>query len=376
MIRTGFCSSGRQPEDQQKGAQRWQWFWNLPWNRKLALESPTSSCRPSAGGDAQLHMASASQAQAESCAPAESNSSPWQHETHPKSAEPSTSRWKPTRQQERRILIFSAVAIQIIAFFLVPLVLLLFFYRRCFRACAADRRWLRESRHRADLVRRAHRRKWLRRWWQSLWRDARITEYEEKRALIVEQERILECAMQEEIRQLRSAAEAVSSLVSGDSGDRRGNDTVAPGARPHERSAYASHPAYAERGFGRPRRSSGLSDSASESGYSEPPPTYDDSTEADALNGATVVDGFQYAGSRTAAAAAAATSAAPAIVPASFGSMYSYDVARRSWTPGSSVVGTSVRGEESSSDDYDDDDDGDDGGDFGDGAEAGGESGR
>jgi hypothetical protein len=78
-----------------------------------------------------------------------------------------------------------------------------------------DRAAAREERHNLAAYRRAARKHAWRRWWRGNWRkdDERIADYEEKRALIQEQEGVLEDAMQEEIRQLREAHNVVNDLV-------------------------------------------------------------------------------------------------------------------------------------------------------------------
>ena len=69
----------------------------------------------------------------------------------------------------------------------------------------------REERQRARAYKKiTHRRQW-RDWWHR--RDSRIIDYEDKRALIIEQEGLLEEAMQEEIRQLQTAHEVVDGIV-------------------------------------------------------------------------------------------------------------------------------------------------------------------
>ena len=94
--------------------------------------------------------------------------------------------------------------------------------------------------------------------------------YDEKRALIIQQESILETAMQAEIRELRNAHEVVNDMVRAEEGrfihELDGGIT---GVRPRTLSL----PDY---------------DSRSESGSTEPP-TYEEQME-----GASVVDGFQY----------------------------------------------------------------------------------
>ncbi|KAI8941796.1 hypothetical protein NX059_002997 [Plenodomus lindquistii] len=76
-----------------------------------------------------------------------------------------------------------------------------------------------EERRNAQAYRRAARQHAWRNWWRGNWGTARrtdaqrIVDYEEKRALIQEQEGVLEDAMQDEIRQLRAAHDIVNDLV-------------------------------------------------------------------------------------------------------------------------------------------------------------------
>ncbi|EOA87734.1 uncharacterized protein SETTUDRAFT_168884 [Exserohilum turcica Et28A] len=83
-----------------------------------------------------------------------------------------------------------------------------------------ERAAAREERNNARAYRRAARHHAWSTWWRNRWRgnwaqrdSQRIFDYEEKRALICEQESILEDAMQEEIRQLRAAHDVVNDLV-------------------------------------------------------------------------------------------------------------------------------------------------------------------
>lgn len=79
-----------------------------------------------------------------------------------------------------------------------------------------DRAATREERRNARAYRHAARRLAWSNWWRrTTWRDQdRIADYEEKRALINSQESLLEEAMQQEIRQLRTAHNLVNDLVS------------------------------------------------------------------------------------------------------------------------------------------------------------------
>ncbi|KAF2996911.1 hypothetical protein E8E13_005861 [Curvularia kusanoi] len=92
-----------------------------------------------------------------------------------------------------------------------------------------------EERYNARVYKRAARRHAWRNWWRGNWgrrssKDSmRITDYEEKRALIASQESVLEDAMQEEIRQLRVAHTVVNDIIRAEEGR-----TASPhGAVPH-----------------------------------------------------------------------------------------------------------------------------------------------
>jgi hypothetical protein len=77
-----------------------------------------------------------------------------------------------------------------------------------------------EERYNARIYKRAARRHAWRNWWRGNWRKdaARIADYEEKRALIADQENVLENAMQEEIRQLRVAHNVVNDIIRAEEG--------------------------------------------------------------------------------------------------------------------------------------------------------------
>ena len=77
-----------------------------------------------------------------------------------------------------------------------------------------------EERYNARIYKRAARRHAWRNWWRGNWRkDAtRIADYEEKRALMADQESVLESAMQEEIRQLRVAHTVVNDIIRAEEG--------------------------------------------------------------------------------------------------------------------------------------------------------------
>jgi hypothetical protein len=100
-----------------------------------------------------------------------------------------------------------------------------------------DRAAAREERDTARAYRRAAQKHAWRNWWRGNWRKdrERIEDYEEKRALIQEQEGVLEDAMQEEIRQLRIAHNIVNDLV------REAEEGRAVGQAPCN-CHHASHP--------------------------------------------------------------------------------------------------------------------------------------
>lgn len=96
-----------------------------------------------------------------------------------------------------------------------------------------------EERYNARVYKRAARRHAWRNWWRGNWRKdaARIADYEEKRALIADQENVLESAMQEEIRQLRVAHNVVNDIIRAEEG--RTGTPLPPNThctchRPHE----------------------------------------------------------------------------------------------------------------------------------------------
>lgn len=170
------------------------------------------------------------------------------------------------------------MAAEIMVCVLIPASLFLFIYHYCSHSRRAERRWRQESRRAALAVSNAHRRRTFLRWWENFGRDPRITDYEEKRALVMQQEQILECAMQREIRDLRAAADAVSSMVSGEDDRSAPRSAVVPNVPGHNT---------------RSRRDS-LPDYRSEASYGEPPPGYEtDEADSASLSGV-VVDGFQY----------------------------------------------------------------------------------
>ncbi|KAI4916199.1 hypothetical protein J4E85_010287 [Alternaria conjuncta] len=105
-----------------------------------------------------------------------------------------------------------------------------------------ERAAAREERLNARAYRRAARQHAWRSWWRGNWarRDnQRIADYEEKRALISEQEGVLEDAMQEEIRQLRDAHDVVSDLVRDAEEGRAINHTPCDCQRQRPRAPYS-----------------------------------------------------------------------------------------------------------------------------------------
>ncbi|KAF1938701.1 hypothetical protein EJ02DRAFT_353981 [Clathrospora elynae] len=104
-----------------------------------------------------------------------------------------------------------------------------------------ERAAAREERLNARAYRRAARQHAWRNWWCGNWapRDhERIVDYEEKRALIQDQEGVLEDAMQEEIRQLRVAHNVVNDLVR-DAEEGRVNHTPCICQRQQPRAPYS-----------------------------------------------------------------------------------------------------------------------------------------
>lgn len=87
--------------------------------------------------------------------------------------------------------------------------------RRASRLCA------REERRNRRLYRRAARRHAWREWWNRYRCSNSTTDYDEKRTLILEQEDVLEDAMQDEIRVLRTAQEIVAEMARAEEGRAR-----------------------------------------------------------------------------------------------------------------------------------------------------------
>lgn len=151
------------------------------------------------------------------------------------------------------------------------------FFGLIFKRCRSPRRCAehaarREERRNRRLYRRAARRQRWNDWFRRRWPGSRSSSgpYDEKRALIIEQESILECAMQAEIHELRNAHGVVNDMVRAEEG-RYIHEL--DGGMGGVRSNTPSLPNY---------------DSRSESGSTEPP-TYEEQ-----MGGDSVVDGFQY----------------------------------------------------------------------------------
>lgn len=151
------------------------------------------------------------------------------------------------------------------------------FFGLIFKRCRNPRRCAeyaarREERRNRRLYRRAACRQRWRDWFcrRQPCLGPSSAPYDEKRALIIEQESILESAMQAEIHELRNAHEVVNDMVRAEEGRYIHElDGGMSGVRLHS----ISLPDY---------------DSRSESGSTEPP-TYEEQ-----LAGFSVVDGFQY----------------------------------------------------------------------------------
>jgi hypothetical protein len=153
-----------------------------------------------------------------------------------------------------------------------------------FRCCprTAEHASRREERRNRRARRRAELQHNWSTWWNRYRRPASPADYDEKRTLILEQESVLEEAMQDEIRALRSAHQLVEEMYDAEEGRSRlyraANRPGAPLASPVELDAAGGGNA------------SGRRRSTSLSMYSVPPPLYDEELEGDL----TVVDGFQY----------------------------------------------------------------------------------
>ncbi|KAF2502314.1 hypothetical protein BU16DRAFT_521060 [Lophium mytilinum] len=193
-------------------------------------------------------------------------------------------------------------ALSILASALGLTALVAFLHRRCCTLRArTDRRAAREERRTARQYRRAARRQAWASWWYRNHDLGRIADYEEKRALINEQESILEAAMQEEIRQFRAAHGVVNSLVQAEEGRSAMSSLqheqlqrqIHMGMEPNSHPAFtiAELPVMSSEP---PSRTSSLpdyrseADCRSESGSTEPP-AYEDAEDSSDV----VVNGFR-----------------------------------------------------------------------------------
>lgn len=149
------------------------------------------------------------------------------------------------------------------------------------RACRGEERRNRRAHRRAALHHR-----WST-WWNRYRRPANLADYDEKRTLILQQEGILEDAMQAELRALRSAHAIVEEMYDAEEGrSRLYRAANRPGVVPIELDA----------GNGSSSTRS-WRNSATLSLYNLPPPQYEEELEEDL----TVVDGFQYTPTNTSA---------------------------------------------------------------------------
>lgn len=176
-----------------------------------------------------------------------------------------------------------------------------------------------EERYNARVYKRAARRHAWRNWWRGNWRkdSARIADYEEKRALIADQEVVLETAMQEEIRQLRLAHTVVNDIIRAEEGRTSPPGCTCHHPAPPSTSTYP--PSTIPEAPSRPlSRTSSLPSYRSRAPSA--PPTYDSDSDSD---GAFVANGFMHDARRAYAPSAAGESGR--------------------WTPDSSVVDVSPR---------------------------------
>jgi hypothetical protein len=171
--------------------------------------------------------------------------------------------------------------------------------------CQASRSSSCEEHHTCRANRRAEFEHAWRDWWNRYRRPTCSNDYEEKRALILEQEAVLETAMQDEIRGLRVAQEIVGDLVRAEEGRSRLYHQANMPPLQHSHYMAAEHQAAipfpptssssssstitptADSSLGRYRRSSCTS---TYSGSSMPPPQYEEELGSDIE----VVDGFMF----------------------------------------------------------------------------------
>ena len=184
-----------------------------------------------------------------------------------------------------------------------------------FPLCAHHRQ-ARAARREMRAQRRAHRRADRRHRWSQWWSRYRnpksVADYEEKRAMILQQEGVLEDAMQHDIDTLRVAQDLASSMVEAEEGRARlyrhantpvssvanHNSEYRPYRQPHIATPFYNHaptplpPFPSLTNLFHPRHSSRRHSAASSSGstqYSQPP-LY----EQELAGEMTVVDGFSY----------------------------------------------------------------------------------
>jgi hypothetical protein len=170
--------------------------------------------------------------------------------------------------------------------------------------CRSSRASSREERRTRRACRRAARQHAWGKWWSRYRRPTCPNDYEEKRTLILEQEGVLESAMQDEIRDLSLAQEIAAEMVRAEEGRARlyhqanmpqqQHPLTANGAEDGATSENLPSPMTAP-AFrtvdslpGYPRRSSFASSTNSDS--NRPPPSYEQELEGDI----DVVDGFSY----------------------------------------------------------------------------------
>ncbi|KAK3045109.1 hypothetical protein LTS18_014555, partial [Coniosporium uncinatum] len=109
---------------------------------------------------------------------------------------------RPQPRQNNQFLAF----LGLIASCLGLTILISFIHRRCMSLRRlVDRRADQEERRAARAYRCMARKQRVRDWWYGRQRQQRTDDYDEKRALIIQQENTLENAMQDEIMQLRNA---------------------------------------------------------------------------------------------------------------------------------------------------------------------------
>ena len=161
---------------------------------------------------------------------------------------------------------------------------------------------LEERRARRAYRRAARYHKWSQ-WWSARKRPKKTTDYEEKRALILQQEGVLEDVMQSEIRNLGAAQEIADGMMRAEEGRARlyqlANMPGSYRAVPSPSSSQATRVVEldAEHQFPTISRTNTLPSYRSRAGSLSalPPPLYEEELEADM----TVVDGFQYTPSNT-----------------------------------------------------------------------------